>query len=1074
MDFISFLEGTSQEESTVPVPPPKVDNQQATPDTAQATPDTVSIINYLKANYPKIIFKPVKFQYNSALGFVLSDNKLVVGYINQNGTLCKLVEPIDLSTLSQKGLEETIQKIPVVSGFTEKDKERLLRFFQTSEETISKKEHNQIISELKRQLKTKDAEYRVMYDSQTQNAIAVEKTTESEQQLADLKREYDEKIRVLELAKEKLISEKGQILSELDNYKKQMEEYVKSKDIKIEELERIQKTIGDEKATIEQKLEEMLSLEHSRLADLQAAEDGDVLSDYEIKVESKQQEIDQLQQNVKQITDQLTKLRNDLNEKELQNTAIEGYAKRCYDKILTEKEQIISQIQAYNKQWNDWSDTVQSDVESYKQKLIGDLETINRNIKIVLQKRDRFASSDKEYAKLKRNLEEIRLELGKTISEQLIKLNEKDEEIRELQQFRAKYEELGVKLDETTEILANKDQQLDEKNKQLVNKSEELQRLRNELEQVRVLLAKNDKTAISSEIDYDNCYSILQNFAALNNIFYRKQEIINRLEDIIYKIDGVTNFTSLEQSVRRGIQERFEMVRDAIQKHIQFLDLEKYIKSPDFQHLRSKATRAKVSPNFCTELVNILEYWNENKMEYREQDRLLTNIYEDLSGAVRVYIRIKPLIGAEQKTKTVSLQTVDKKKQKSIVIDCKDVSGIKNKTTQTFGDFYGVFEDTFTNKDVYTGIENFPGETDDPTGLKIDTDAIVETSDSVSPGLYSVFKQVEDGYSIVIFGYGLSGSGKTFTLIGSKGAPGILHYGLANLQDVQNIKLKYLFEQYYSGMDLNFGKIRGQIHNLIREVPKLKEFARNETAEFVKGLPNNIRLDDLRIEDLYTLTDVIEKYRIKQNRIKKTPNNPVSSRSHLYLVFEIVFNTGKTGYVTIVDTAGRESPVEIFEMFVDTSKTKLASVMAPPPVGGEGLIERVRRKDIDGSYTPKHIFEVLKEGFYINETINHLVYFFNKKNYRKIRVLGQSSDVSKYDMSKYYVNPVNEETGINPINNCLTIPIMNFLDNLSNRNRSESDFKPTKFVMTCMVRQEERYCDQIFETLQFAQNVNSS
>ena len=45
--------------------------------------------------------------------------------------------------------------------------------------------------------------------------------------------------------------------------------------------------------------------------------------------------------------------------------------------------------------------------------------------------------------------------------------------------------------------------------------------------------------------------------------------------------------------------------------------------------------------------------------------------------------------------------------------------------------------------------------------------------------------------------------------------------------------------------------------------------------------------NNLKIEDIYSLTDIIEGYRKNNNRIKPTPNNPVSSRSHLYLVFEI-------------------------------------------------------------------------------------------------------------------------------------------------------------------------------------------
>jgi hypothetical protein len=498
------------------------------------------------------------------------------------------------------------------------------------------------------------------------------------------------------------------------------------------------------------------------------------------------------------------------------------------------------------------------------------------------------------------------------------------------------------------------------------------------------------------------------------------------------------------------------------------LDLKKYLSSPNFEYLKNKSTRNKVPKEFCDGLVDILEYWNENLGNYREQDRILTNIYEDLSGAVRVYIRIKPLIGTEMKYKTVYIQTIEERKQKSIVLDCSRAKGVRHQVKETFGEFYGIFEEYYSNEDVYTGIPKTPI---DPISLKVDFSLIDDTSETTSPGIYSTFKQVEDGYSIVIFGYGASGSGKTFTLLGTKGIPGILHYGLANLEGVTNIKLKYLFEQYYNDrrMNLNFAKMAGKLHNLIREVPQMRDFSNNENSEFMSRIPNSININNLQINDLYILTSIIEEYRVEKGRIKQTPNNPVSSRSHLYFVFEILFESGKTGYVTIVDTAGRESPIDIFETFIQTNKTSLTSIMAPS--GGINLIEKTMKPDLGNIYSPKHIFEVLKEGFYINETINHLVYFFNEKNYKKTKVVMQNANLDKYNVTNYYVDPMQKETDSN---NSLTIPILKFLDNLSNRSKTDANWRPTKFITILSVRQEEKYCDQIYETLEFAQSVKSS
>jgi hypothetical protein len=1023
-----------------------------------------SIVEFIKNKYPKVIFKPVKFAYSNALGFVVSGDKLIIGFINKLGSLCKLAEPIDLSDITNDSISAALAKIPIVNGFTEKDRERLYRLFQRSEDTITRKEHNALVREIENKLKAaddKESEYRVMFDSESNKAIAIQ--SEYNDKLAKITQQYEAQIQQYEEAKTKLVNERDMIKQELQKYQSHMKEFVRSKDLKIEDLEKIQQQMTQERDLLQQRIAEIIQAEEAKQKELAANQE--MLSNYTETMGQREQELTKLKSALAEINQQLESLKESLKQSELEKQVLAGYKTRCQSKLMDEKQEIIKQIKSYNDRWMEWSKTVATNFEEHKRKLIADLQKINKSLEFMLQQKQELEK--REQTKLKQNIKDIQTELQKTISEQLIKLNEKDEQIKMLESAGVGFMVKGN--GGSTSDCENASHELQERDKHIQQTETEIVKLKLELEEVRALLVQNNRTKVESTIDYDNCYNVIQNFFALNNIFFRKQEIINRLDNII--ASGIGNFTNLAESTRENIKKRFEVLKIGISNHIQFLDLERYINSDDFRYLKSKATRNKVSPTFCSDLNNILDYWNQNKAEYREQDRQLTNIYEDLSGAVRVYIRIKPLIGLEQKEKTVSVAVVNSQKQKRVVFNCENVPEIKHNIRKEFGEFYGVFDESFTNDEVYTGVEGF--KVDFKT-YKIDIEDIIENSETVSPGLYSTFQQVEDGYSIVIFGYGASGSGKSYTLLGSKATPGLVHYGLSNLRNVKNIRLKYLFEQYFGAVDLNFAKVRGKIHNLIREIPQMREYAKDERNDFGQNIPEDLNLENIRVPDLYRLTGIIEKYRLERGRIKKTPNNPESSRSHLYFVFEIDFDTGKTGYVTIVDTAGRESPLEIYDTFIDSSKMKLSTLMAPPPVGGEGAVEKGRRSDLDPVYTSKHIYEVLKEGFYINETINHLIYFFNKKNYRQTKIMLQPSDPTKYTVSKYFVSPIKEEQAINNANNCLMIPIMRFLDTLSNRNKSETDYKPTKFIMMCMIRQEERYCDQIFETLDFAQNVKSS
>lgn len=964
---------------------------------------------YIKTKYPQIIFEPFKFEMKRALGFIISGGKLVIGYINKDGTLCKLINPVDLELLTNGQFHQVISKLPVVDGFTEQDKEKLMSIVHNND-NVTQIEHEQVVGEIQDLVNSEDkqtADYNVV--AHNDNIVLIRK--EYQDIIDKLRVEIDtiqKQFSKCQTCQLQILNEKPQIIAAIQEYRAKLIDYLKDKELSISDLKNVIVNAKSENNTLISKLNALSNVSNDNT---------------------------ELAENIETIKNELDKTRQLLSDSETQRSIIDSRSKKCIAKIMSEKNLIIQTIQEYNTKWKDWLQKnllQQHEYDASKQKLVDELNLLRDQLILLKQQK----MDDNESAiQLKRDITDIQSALDKTIAEQLIDINTKE----------AKIQELEIENQELKQTVS-------------YNK-EEMDKLQDELAQVKRLISENQQTKVQA-VDKDSCFDTLKSFSALNNIFYRKQEIIARLEKII---DGsIGMFTQLDESAKQQIINKFTIVKSEILKHISFLDLEKYVKSPNFDLLKNKATRTRVPDNFCTELTNILEYWNANKADYREQDKSLSNIYEDLSGAVRVYVRIKPQIGVDDNDKAVDVYSIQQQKQKSVVLEC---NGIE----ENFGDFYGVFDEGYANADLYTGVTNIYPE----NYLYFNTDQLVDANDSISPGLYSAFKQVEDGYHVVLFGYGLSGSGKTFSLLGensgSRGNPGVIHYGLANLQNVANIKIKHVFEQYLSAVDPNFGKIRGKIHNLIRELPQLRQFSVNETEIFAKGVPENIDVNHLSVNDLFNLTSYIEKYRTTRSRIKRTPNNPVSSRSHLYIVFEITFENGVVGYITVIDTAGRESPLDIYNMFLDTSKVTLASVMAPS--GGTSLINQFLKDD---SYDPKQVLEILKEGFYINETINHLIYFFNKKNYKQTSVRLQSQDVSKYTVQKYYVKPFEEEVSIKESNNCLTIPIMSFLDSLSKRNKQQNIYKPTKFIMLCMARQEAKYCNPTRETLQFANSIKST
>lgn len=1002
--------------------------------------DNKTLISYIKERYPRMVFNPVnksKEQLNKqdntktlgVLGVIVSDDKVIEGYINEFGNLCNLIEPIDLGEMTDEKFSKVINNIPLVKG--ELNSERSL---------VSKEDEERFKTEIK-ELSNMKAKYDVLIDIANKETVLLKK--EYSNNIDEIKLEHNKELEKLQdnvkslqdvqdNCIQKILNEKEEILKGIQKYKEQVSEYIKNivfeSEKKGESLKELYDKLLDEKTTVEHNMNMLIEREKERFA-----ENALDKSTFE-----KENVIKNLEDTIQDIQDELEKIQQLLSVKELENVALSKFNDSCIDSILKDKEMIIENIKRYNKEWIDWVDNNNINVDEQKMKLQGELGLLFTNLKKVIEGKDKYIENlnstsrekDKLINQLHSNVSDIKAEINKSLQIQLSQLSIKNEELIQ----KVKQEE-DQSVDRETTILE----------------------LRKELEKVKDLLNKNNDVVVEKVVDYKSCQDTLSRFIIVNNIFYRKKQVIAILDKIMNDT-SISNFSHINESIRGNLKKEFETIKTEINKHISFLDLNKYVKSPVIKFFQSSTTLKKIPAEFCDELNNISIYWANNVELFNEQDRRLTNLYEDLSGAVRVFIRVKPLLGVQQKNKTVLVDTNTRK----VTVDCSGISGVDKK--ESFGDYYGVFGETFSNRDIYTGVEgNGNGNGD----LELMLDVEPEIS---HPGLYSTFKQVEDGYSIVIFGYGQTGSGKTFTLLGDTTTPGLLHYGLANLKNVQNIKLKYMFEQYIDKFVPTINKIRGEIINLVREVPQLRKYSRDETKEFSEALGVDVNVNNLTIQDINILTSIVEKYRIKHDRIKKTPNNPVSSRSHLYMVYEITFDTGKIGYITIVDTAGRESPIDIYNLFIDTTKVSLTTLLGP--TGGIGVVNKFLKEEYR-YYSGSDVYDILREGVYINETINHLIYYFNKKNYKTNKILQQIS-LEKYSEDKYYVSPKVEENDIDESNNCLMIPILKFLDVLSNRKHNEDAYKPTKFVTIVCIRKDESYCNQIFASLDFASKISSS
>jgi hypothetical protein len=371
------------------------------------------------------------------------------------------------------------------------------------------------------------------------------------------------------------------------------------------------------------------------------------------------------------------------------------------------------------------------------------------------------------------------------------------------------------------------------------------------------------------------------------------------------------------------------------------------------------------------------------------------------------------------------------------------------------------------------------------------------------------------GRSTILFGYGISGSGKSWTILGGKDDEGLIPLLIKSLTtNGITVKPFKIFEHHLNSDDFiktdpsrphfDEGKLKSKIRNF-----DLKTYAKedNSPIDFIK----------------------LEKARIKLRSIKETPNNPTSSRTHLFIVYEIE-KDGKTGYVTFIDSAGKEEPLEIAKQFYTKSASgedikNAALPFAVKPITAKdpklSLFSSASYSRIDFSnndfeslsekskvnlYIEKLEFikDVIREGFFINESLAHMIYYFTgEENISGITILNRTlkddlkrelekdesmgdqkaDSVKNYEsynkkgkLNVFYTPPSKIDGKIETLaesNDKDPIMITTIFDYLTNL-CTVKDQKKFKFVMLGNTRTEAKYRDDIIKTLRLVDLLKST
>jgi hypothetical protein len=210
---------------------------------------------------------------------------------------------------------------------------------------------------------------------------------------------------------------------------------------------------------------------------------------------------------------------------------------------------------------------------------------------------------------------------------------------------------------------------------------------------------------------------------------------------------------------------------------------------------------------------------------------------------------------------------------------------------------------------------------------------------------YDAIRTLANGIDVVLFGYGHSGTGKTFSLFGdSSKTPKVEGSVQLILAHVKHVKLRNVFEEAPGGK-FKFGNddpvpdYDGHVVRLYDadNVPpftlikpegippsgssstnckKPKKGSSVDDRILIRPLKPKQRLDTP--EGIMAYIDEVTKYRREKLRIRATLNNGQSSRSHLYMVMDVwcgddIPTSESTARLTIIDLGGIETPDSMIE-----------------------------------------------------------------------------------------------------------------------------------------------------------------
>lgn len=419
----------------------------------------------------------------------------------------------------------------------------------------------------------------------------------------------------------------------------------------------------------------------------------------------------------------------------------------------------------------------------------------------------------------------------------------------------------------------------------LENQNSELQ---NNVEQKEVVVAQNteelDAQKEKNGMLTKNLEQVKETLAKTREETQEESRKFKRtIEDLEYtksslerRTKGLEDELNAKQSELAGLRTTVAEVTSAS------AGIEAKLKSTEMQ-LEAARTTVTQLRTLSTEQAQDIKIYMEKQRAYETERRQLHNTIQELKGNIRVFCRVRPLVGAEVEKYDGQIKHIGVGDDKSLEIlrpadSPSNTTASSNNRAERFQfDFDHVFGHESTQEDVFGEISQ-------------------------------LVQSAIDGYNVCIFAYGQTGSGKTFTMEGDE---------LGEQVGIIPRTITKIFEETHALTDKGWKyKMEASFLEIYNE--EIRDLLATE-----KGLKYDIKKVDTKSSDIYVSNLKVEDVtsganihvllkRAKKNRAVAATNcNERSSRSHSVFMLKItghnsITSESCTGTLNLVDLAGSE------------------------------------------------------------------------------------------------------------------------------------------------------------------------